>query len=320
MGTGQRRTTEIARGLFAVRYVGADDSAQPPIVRITAEPGSDAHVDVILHPDNEEPVLLHPGTCLIVRAMRPGTLAIEVEPSHTNGSIAATVNIEPLIQGPAIPSTTRASQQPTARHALAAGIRVLGHVAGIGDVYANASEWLAGPTAPSRIEGISIEWPTKPEGVDIRYSVKTAQPLNISGRIVDLEAFAGTRGRAMPLTNLMLELSGPDAPLYQFSVEALFLGSPVMRVSGERVVVSGPTGREPLVGLRVALEEASNPDDQVAQDNKGNQTNKTNQTNQKNRMQRQPRPSALGPATQGPARSSGRVRVFRSRPKDKPAT
>ena len=28
-----------------------------------------------------------------------------------------------------------------------------------------------------------------------------------------------------------------------------------MRVSGERVVVSGPTGREPLVGLRVALQK-----------------------------------------------------------------
>ena len=121
-------------------------------------------------------------------------------------------------------------------------------IAGIGDVYANANEWLAGPTAPSRIEGISIEWPTKPDGVDIRYSVKTAQPLNISGRIVDLGAFVGTRGRAMALTGLMLELSGPDASLYQFSAEALFLGSPVMRVNGERVVVSGPTGREPWLG------------------------------------------------------------------------
>ena len=38
MGMGQRRTTEITRGLFAVRYVGADDSAQPPRVKISAEP------------------------------------------------------------------------------------------------------------------------------------------------------------------------------------------------------------------------------------------------------------------------------------------
>ena len=182
-----------------------------------------------------------------------------------DGSIAATVNIEPLIQGEATASATRvlATAGCAAVGGPAADIRVLGHVAGIGDVYAGANEWLAGPTAPSRIEGISIEWPTKPEGVDIRYSVKTAQPLNISGRVVDLEVFAGTRGRAMPLTNVMLELSGPDASFYRFSLEALFLGSPVMRATGERVVVSGPTGREPLVGLRVALEEADDQNDEV---------------------------------------------------------
>jgi hypothetical protein len=311
MGSGQRRTTEIARGLFAVRYVGADDSDHPPLVKITVEPGSEAHVDVLLHPDHDEGVLMHPGTCLIVRAMMPGTLAVEVEPTKDNGSIAATINIEPLIQSAPTGSAARESRRPGARRAggLAADIRILGHIAGLGDAYANANEWLAGPTAPSRIEGVAIEWPTKPQGVDLRYSVKTAQPVDISGRIVDLGTFAGTRGRAMPLTNLMLELSGPDASLYQFSVDALFLGAPVMQVSGERVVLSGPTGRETLVGLRVALEEA------VTQNNGVTQTNQANQTNQKNQAQRPPTPAASGPA-----RSSGRVRVFRSRPKDKPAT
>ena len=165
--------------------------------------------------------------------MRPGVLAIEVEPSRVNGSIAATVNIEPLIQGEAVASAAGQRQHVTegSAAALAADIRLLGHIAGIGDVYANANEWLAGPVAPSRIEGISLEWPTKPDGVDIRYSVKTAQPLNISGRIVDLGAFVGTRGRAMALTGLMLELSGPDASLYQFSAECL---SRIARNAGKR--------------------------------------------------------------------------------------
>ena len=269
---------------------------------------------MILHPDHEEPVLSRPGTCLIVRAMQPGMLAIEVEPSRTNGSIAATVNIEPLIQGEAVPAA-RQPQHMTEGCAteLAADIRVLGHIAGIGDVYANANEWLAGPTAPSRIEGIAIEWPTKPEGVDIRYSVKTAQPLNISGRIVDLGAFAGTRGRAMALTNLILELSGPDASLYQFSVEALFLGAPVMRVSGERVVVSGPTGREPLVGLRVALRK------QTIRMIRLTRSAKLRKPNQKDQLQPTAEPDAVSAKT-GPGGASGRVRVFRSRPKEKPAT
>ena len=139
--------------------------------------------------------------------------------------------------------------------------------------------------------------------------MKTAQPLDISGRNVDLGAFAGTRGRAMALTGLMLELTGPDATLYRFSAEALFLGSPVIRVSGERVVVSGPTGREPLVGLRVALHGANSQNDEVAH------SNKLAQSTQKSQPQRH-----SGQPTQGPPPSSSRVRVFRSRPKEKPAT
>ena len=134
-------------------------------------------------------------------------------------------------------------------------------------------------------------------GVDIRYSVKTAQPLDISGRNLDLGAFAGTRGRAMALTGLMLELTGPDASLYRFSAEALFLGSPVMRVSGERVVVSGPTGREPLVGLRVGLQEANSQNDQVAQAQAGaKQSEKPTTTTFRPRQHRARRlhPAAFG--------------------------
>ena len=44
MGAGQRRTTEIARGLFAVRYVGADDAAQPPHVKISVDPECEPYI------------------------------------------------------------------------------------------------------------------------------------------------------------------------------------------------------------------------------------------------------------------------------------
>jgi hypothetical protein len=74
---------------------------------------------------------------------------------------------------------------------------------------------------------------------------------------VGLGSFAGTRGKAMPLVGLVLELSGPVAPNFKISVETIFLGSPATRITGRRVVASGPTGREPLVGLRIRLETAA---------------------------------------------------------------
>lgn len=289
MATGQRRTVDVGRGLFVVRYVAAEDRDDPPIVRVAIEAGFEPHVRLVLHPDHEEPALFEPGSCLVVEAMTPAKLGIEVEPRQSNGSVAATVNIEPLTQGSA-PVAKPARRKVAAR--APGAFQVLGHIAGIGDTYVKANEWLAGPTAPSRIEGIAVEWPDKPDGVDVGYSVKTGQPMDISGRVMGLGAFAGTRGRAMALTGLMMQLSGANAADYQFAVEALFLGSPVMRMSGQRIVLSGPTGREPLVGLKVAIvaagQEQSGP-----------------------RAEREVEASQPSPA----ARSSGRVRVFRSRPK-----
>jgi hypothetical protein len=179
------------------------------------------------------------------------------------------------------------------------GIRILGHVSGMGDVPVNANEWLAGPSAPSRIEGLSISWPDKPADLDIHYAVKTAKPQATSGRKMDLGSFAGTRGKAMPIVSLMLELSGPGAANFQLSVEAIFLGSPTKRFTGKRVVASGPTGREPLVGLRLAVE---------------------NLRSAVEKMGSTARPQKKPPANK-PARSEGRVRVFRSRAKqNQPAT
>ena len=117
-----------------------------------------------------------------------------------------------------------------------------------------ANEWIAGPSAPLRIEGISIEWPGKPADLEIRYAVKTAKPHPISGRAMGLGSFAGTRGDAMPIVGVMMQVTGRAAANFQFAVEAIFLGSPAMRVTGKRVVASGPTGREPLVGLRLSLQ------------------------------------------------------------------
>ena len=291
--TGQRRTIDVDRGLFLVRYIAADDTAQPPQVKVAPEPTSVQHLEVILHPDQEEPVLSCPGACVVVRATMPGQLAVEVWPSRRNGSVAATVNIEPLTQGDTAPAVAPTGGREQGVPQRAEDLRILGHIAGAGDVYTGASEWLAGPMAPSRIEGISIDWSTKPSGLNVGYSVSTAQPLPISGRMVELGVFAGTRGRAMALTGLAFELSGPEAPRYQFAVDGLFLGAPVMRASGQRVVLGGPTGREPLVGLRVAIEEVPPPNSRRQRDQ----------------------------ATARSARSSGRVRVFRSSPRrEKSAT
>jgi hypothetical protein len=89
--------------------------------------------------------------------------------------------------------------------------------------------------------------------LELRYAVKTAGQAG-PAKMVDLAGFAGTRGRALPLTGVVLEMSGGAALNCQFLAEALFLSSPILRAVDQRVVLSGPTGREPLVGLRVSIQ------------------------------------------------------------------
>jgi hypothetical protein len=202
--------------------------------------------------------------------------------SKKGGSVAATVRIEPLVQGEA--GGPAATKTATLGALEPGGVRILGHVTGIGDVLVKTNEWIAGPSAPSRIEGISIDWPDKPTDLDIHYAVKTAKPQPISGRRMELGSFAGTRGKAMPLVSLMFEVSGAAAADHQLTVEAIFLGAPATRLTGKRIVASGPTGREPLVGLRIGLQNGA--------------------------VVTRP---ASKPAATKPTRSAGRVRVFRSR-------
>jgi hypothetical protein len=158
----------------------------------------------------------------------------------------------------------------------------------MGDTTVGPNMWIAGPASPSRIEGIALDWADRPEGVEIRYAVQFLKGQAGSGKMVSLGAFAGTRGRAMPLTGVVLEMAGNNE--YEFVAEALFLNAPTLRAIGQRVVLSGPTGREPLVGLRIAIERA---DREIAASSKS----------------APPAKPASKPA------GSSRVRVFRSRPR-----
>jgi hypothetical protein len=251
----QHKVAHVDRGLFLIRYAAAEDKQRPPRVRVSVDPQSRNDVDLVLHPDQVDSILGGPGTGLVVRATNAGALIVEMSPAEPNGSSAATVEIEPLTQGALITPLSS-----SAAHTTAAGcdVRVLGHVAGIGDVLASADTWLAGPTAPSRIEGIAVQWTNKPHDVSLRYSAKSTKMVG-SGPMVDSGSFVGTRGRALPLTSIVLELSGARELHYQLVAEALFLAAPRLRAEGQRIVLSGPTGREPLVGFRLRIEELKAP-------------------------------------------------------------
>jgi hypothetical protein len=252
--TSQQKVVELGKGLFCIQYKDAEDHSSPPKVVVKPASGHERHVELLLHPDANDPIMWSPGSSLVVRTTAAAKLQVEVVSLRPNGSQAASIRVEPLTQGePRNGYRASASWDFDTQTAALDGLRLLGHIAGIGDIAVKGNEWIAGPTAPSRIEGISIQWPTKPRDIDIRYAVKTANQAGVA-KMVGLDTFAGTRGRALPVTGIVIELSGQGAGATDVIAEAVFLSAPILRAVGQRVVLTGPTGREPLVGLRLAIQ------------------------------------------------------------------
>lgn len=251
--TEQQKKLSLDRGLFFINYKSADDSVSPPRVIVAPAEGHERRMEIILHPDATEPTLYSPNSGLVVRINTPATLQVQVRPTRPGGSQSAIVRVE-QIQAGRIPDAAGPGNG-VGLHVATEGLKVLGHVAGRGDIVVGPDAWIAGPAAPSRVEGVALEWPDKPASIDIRYAVQFANGQTGSGKMVPLGTYAGTRGRALPLTGVVLEMSGTDE--LKFVAEAGFLNAPTLRAVGKRVVLSGPTSREPLVGIRIGIERSA---------------------------------------------------------------
>ncbi len=248
------KIVNVDRGLYLLRYVSADDVEDAPLVSISAETRD--VIEILHDPTETLPALWQPGGSLVINAHANGRLRIAISPARRSRSVKAVINIEPIrsggASGAAVPSAARPA--PIPERLDLSSFRVLGHVSRVGDVYVGPDQWLAGPDAPSRIEGLAIEWPGKPADLDLRYSVVLAKTVGPANRPGYLGEFVGTRGKSMPILGLSLELVGGQFHQCQLVAEALYLGAPLMRVTGAQIDLKGPTGREPLVGLRIGVQ------------------------------------------------------------------
>ena len=284
--SAQQKQLDLQKGLFLIRYESTGDPGQPPKVSFAED--QSGLVEFVLPPGFDEPVLWSPGASLIARISAPARVHVEVSPRSPGGSVAARLQCT-LLQTDPQGLAWSDDMLPVDFSEL----RLLGHLAGRGDIVVGLGEWLGGPMAPTRIEGISVDWPNRPTNFSLRQSVRVGGQNEAKNTdFVEVGAYSGTRGRALPIVGVILEVSGPASQGYEITAEGLFLGSPQMRVTGSRVVLSGPSGREPLVGLRLQI---ANP-----------QSLPQPTQLQKLDLQR------VEPAA-GERSSRGRVRVFRSR-------
>jgi hypothetical protein len=253
----KQKSFALPRGLYVLRYETAADPTQPPLVTVVCEAGRN---EVILHPDQSRPTMSVPGQALVIRAAETGNVQVEISSSGHSGTLDATLKFEPIKRDSGTPAGLQPYRMGAANEggsAVPVPIQLLGHVSRLGDVMVGPDEWLGGPSSPARVEGFLVRWPGRPADVQLAYAATISGQRPGEARVVEVDEFAGTRGRARPITAVAMELSGAGARGYQLQVEALFLGAPVRKFTGQSIAATGPTGREPLVGLRLSMSSGS---------------------------------------------------------------
>jgi hypothetical protein len=244
----------VERGLFALRYVSADDEKEWPTAEVFLPPGVDGKVRQICAPGVSPGRLSGPGACIVLHAEAPGLIRIGLRPATPSGSLKAVIKLErldlntpspPLAAAPttATPAIDEAEGNAPPRFALSA------HIARRGDVEIAPGQWAGGPEAPGRIEGLLI----KPHAFDT--ASLEIQVLSLGAPAwsswCGSGAFIGTRGRATPLVGLRARLVGSQAHRWLLVAEAMFLGSPLVERQGQEIELSANFGADPLVGLRL---------------------------------------------------------------------
>jgi len=288
----QTKVVELDQGLFVLRYV-ASGTQSAPTVLVAREHESERDVVLVSPPGYPVGALMRPGDAVVAQVHQHARLSVQVRPSVPNGSMEADVSIERLGQSAERDEGIATAELNEARRSDEANVLdVLAHVARVGDISVPAGEWIAGPESPARIEGISLKWRDASGHADLKYAVR------VDGRNSALMwgngdgSFVGTRGQARSLTEVRFELGGPAAENNELVIEALFQGSTPVRAEGRNIRLTGPTGREALVGLRVDLVDVS-VQDAVPVVTSGSQ---------------------VRAARRDDNRASSRVRVFRSTP------
>jgi hypothetical protein len=246
------RVLRVSRGLFVFRYVSSRAGIEAPEVMISVEPGSG--VEIISSDGSPRPVLRNPGDAVVVRADRDSSMRAAITPVRAGGSRDAQFVFERIALSP--PADDYHSEPADHYgHVPFSPPMILAHVARRGDVTVASGEWVCGPQFPMVIEGIQVVWPDRPHDVDLVVGCQ----INSRGRRVFPPApsgnFVGTRGKAAPLIGVSLALVGRNAAGYRLACEALFLGCQVQAQEGSDLELSGPTGLEPLVGLRIRVLE-----------------------------------------------------------------
>ena len=245
-------TLFVARGLYILRYESGHECHDPPTAFVAPASGFEGMIEIIGAPGVPDGRLEGPGAVLFVRASDNASLRVGVKRKSAGGPLEAALKLESV--GGLLPPLggSRKADGTAALVHRGSDTMFVAHVARRGDVAVRSGEWAGGPDAPAKIEGLEI-CDAGFDGVGLEVQALTASSPGSWSSWVRPGAFAGTRGRNLPLVGLRLRLTGAAARRHTINADALFLGSAIANQGGQEVEFIGAAGRDPLVGLRLDI-------------------------------------------------------------------
>lgn len=258
----------LAPGMWIIRYFDGGSSTTPPAVILNPSPIGKGSVDFFPGDGVTRNTLAKAGDCMIAR-VKGESASILISELHPAGQQQAQVKLRiDKIDTSFAGSNTPAAPQPanqqlsaalnklasiTSAAAVPAGqginIKLVGHIERRGDVVVH-NDWLGAPNSTQRIEGFSVSCEGLPEGVNLGYSCRSSR--QGPPQVALANNFVGTRRQAKPITAVAFNLGGAKALDFALTGSVVFAGQlPTPIVTGKEL--SGPTGQEPLVAMRLSI-------------------------------------------------------------------
>lgn len=242
----------VKKGLHVLRYIAATDMMRPPRVLVMGKPGASEGLSLLFSPDADEGVLARFDDCVAIRATHPAVVMVTTMADPLCVSTDVELKLEPIDR--AERSASRELQTAAATAPAPTGrFLVEGHMQKLGDSRAGPSGWLGSATGDERLECFSVAWLELLKGVRLSYGCEMLgrgrQTARVPGQLV------GTKGQSTAISRVFFELNGSHAAEWEFVITAAFRGAPPRTAVGQKVEIAGPSGQEPLIGLKVELRE-----------------------------------------------------------------
>ncbi|MHB2170112.1 hypothetical protein [Alsobacter sp. R-9] len=245
----------IPRGLHVLRYLSAKDMKRPPRVMVAGRPGASAGVGFLFAPDAIENTLSRFGDCVAIMAPQASVLLVTAIGQPESLSTDVELKLEPLDREASAPrGETRPAVAPAAAARSEGPFASTAHVQRQGDVMAGPDGWIGAPQSRNRIESFAVSWVAPVKGLRLGYGCEMPGRGRHSARVPGQAV--GTKGQATPINLVHFELTGSAASAWELVVSAAFMGGEVRTAAGRKVELTGRTGQEALVGLKVDLRRA----------------------------------------------------------------